>query len=515
MKLALRADAYPELGSGHLMRCLALAQGAGELGRKVVFITHCESGALLDRVRKEGFKLYEFGRPGGLEETVAILRGEKPDWAVLDGYHMGSYQKAIKDLGCRLLVIDDYAHLEHYTADIILNQNYGAEKFRYSAEPYTRFLLGTEYVLLRREFLRYTDFKRTIPDMAKKLLITMGGGDPENNTLKVLRAVNLIDAVLDVKIIIGVSNPHLESISKEADSGRHNTEMLTAVEDMARLMAWADAAVSAGGTTLWELAFMGLPSVLFIVADNQENAVNALSMEGFPSAGWIKNTGVNDLKGILKQLLYDNNLRAALAEKGREIVDGRGAERVSKEMDVSQSDEGLRKDFDFDEVRFINFINLTDKEKELVRGWRNSDEIRKWMFTDHIISKEEHLRFIENLKKDGMNFYWMARVNDSPAWVVYLQNVDTGNKSSYFGIYSVRKGDGKTMLHHLLHLCFEILQMLTLKCELIEGNEKAYRLYERFGFKPESSVHFIDKGGAFRKVIAMSLDKEEWKKEVL
>lgn len=321
------------MGTGHLLRCLALAQGLKDGGNEVIFLTHCEPGKLIERVKGEGFKVYPLRESGDTEETGEILRDENPGWLVLDGYQFDAgYQKAVKEAGYRLLVIDDYAHLPQYHADIVLNQNFGAERYNYRAEPYTKLLLGTKYVLLRREFLKYKNFKRIIPKVAKKVLVTLGGADPGNNTLDVLRAANGIDATLDVKVVIGAGNPHYTSIKDEAEGSRHDIEILRDVGDMAPLMAWADVAVSAGGTTVWEVAFMGLPALLCIVAENQEGAVNAMADEGYVTAGWINESSAAELGNLLEQLLYGKELREAIKEKGRQIVDGNGAKRVIEEM---------------------------------------------------------------------------------------------------------------------------------------------------------------------------------------
>ncbi len=475
-----------------------------------MFITCCESERSIEKIKKEGFRVYAVQKSSDIEDTSDILEKEKPDWVVLDGYHFGpEYQRAIKASGYKLLVIDDYAHLEHYYADIILNQNYGSEKFSYNAGQHTRFLLGSQYVLLRREFLHYSNYERQIPDVAKKVLITMGGGDSENNTLKVIRSVNLIDTPLDVRVIIGASNPHYALIKQKAEGCRHNIEILLDVKDMASLMAWADVAVSSGGTTTWELAFMGLPSMLCIVADNQEYAVNALGKDRvFYSIGWIKDQTDKEIADALSSLVRNKSLRYKMHEKMIEVVDGNGVERVIDIMKKRANNLGnlsntLRRNIDFGKIKFVNFINLSDDEKELICNWRNSDEIRKWMFTGHIISKEDHLNFIENLRKDDANFYWLVKVDNTSVGVTYFQKVDVNNKSSYFGIYSVKKGCGKLMLHHLMRLWFDILQMLTLKCELIEGNERAFRLYKDVGFNEDAS-RFIQKEGSMVKVISMT-----------
>lgn len=334
MKFLIRTDAYEDIGTGHLMRCLALAQGTKNHRSEVVFVTYCESKQLINRLQKEGFGINLLKEPGNLEESISIFKREQPHWVVLDGYHFdAAYQKAIKDAGYKLCVVDDYAHLDHYYADIILNQDYGAERFSYETEPYTRLLMGTRYVFLRREFLEYANFKREIVGAAKRVLITMGGVDLDNNTLKVLDAVKRIEFPLDVRVILGAGNLHCESIKQKKVTCRHNIEILTAVEKMAPLMAWADVAVSAGGTTVWELAFMGLPALLCIVAENQRQCVEALDQDGFfKSVKWVNANPIKDISNTLAEIILEQNLREEMSRKLRKLVDGRGADRVIKEI---------------------------------------------------------------------------------------------------------------------------------------------------------------------------------------
>jgi UDP-2,4-diacetamido-2,4,6-trideoxy-beta-L-altropyranose hydrolase len=330
MKVAIRADAYAEIGTGHVMRCIALGQGVMERGGEVVFIAHCSSEGLVSRLRSEGFGLHLVSAPGSVTESLGLLEKERPDWVVLDGYHFDAgYQKAMKDAGYKLMVIDDYVCLEHYYADILLNQNYGSERLHYNAVPDAKILLGTKYVMLRKEFLKFRDFERKSPDFAKNMLITMGGADPDNNTLKILKAVNLIESPLNVKVVVGAANPHYEVLGQEVEGSSHSFEILRGVEDMAPLMAWADAAISAGGSTVWELAFMRLPALLCIVADNQVNAVRCLLRDGvFMSFGSLPDLSEMEMAEMVQQLLKDELKRSSMSDKGQEIVDGKGIVRI-------------------------------------------------------------------------------------------------------------------------------------------------------------------------------------------
>jgi len=201
---------------------------------------------------------------------------------VLDGYHFdGVYQRQVKEAGNRLLVIDDMAHLKHYYADIVLNQNLHAEQLRYACELDTCLLLGTRYVLLRREFLAWKERQREIPEVARRVLVTLGGGDPENNTLKVIQALREVGIPgLEATVVIGASNPHASVLEQAAKQSCIPIRMVRDTKNMPEIMAWADVAVSGGGSTAWELLFMGVPSLLLVVAENQRCIAEYVGNQG-------------------------------------------------------------------------------------------------------------------------------------------------------------------------------------------------------------------------------------------
>ncbi len=180
------------------------------------------------------------------------------------------YQKIIKESGFSLLFIDDYGHADHYYADIVLNQNiYADMSFYQYYEPYTRFLLGTKYALIRKEFLKWSGWHRDIPEVARKILVTFGGSDPDNVTHKVIEAVRTVDLDgLEVKVVVGGANPHFDLIY-ETVKDLSNFTLIKNTENMSELVAWADIAISAGGSTCWELFFMGIPSIIIPIAENQ------------------------------------------------------------------------------------------------------------------------------------------------------------------------------------------------------------------------------------------------------
>lgn len=333
--LVIRVDASTQMGTGHLIRCLALAQAWKDAGDEVTFITACQSEGLLQRLREEEFDIHllscPYPDPSDWVYTKDVLASHPNSWVVLDGYHFDEvYQRWVKETGHRLLVIDDMAHLKHYYVDIVLNQNLHAEQLHYSCEPYTRLLLGSRYVLLRREFLAWRDWKREIPEVARRVLVTLGGGDPENHTLKVIQALQKVDIPgLEAIVVIGASNPHAEVLEAAIGQSRIPIRLIHDARNMPELMTWADMAVSSAGTTTWELLFLGTPTLFLVLADNQSNIAEQIeSQEVGKSLGQAENITVQSLVESIASLAKGFNLRVRVSENARQIVDGQGGHRV-------------------------------------------------------------------------------------------------------------------------------------------------------------------------------------------
>jgi len=348
-QLYIRADATPKIGIGHIMRCIAFGQAWKDRGGQVTFLSYCEGDDLHRRIIDEDFDFIPIEKPypdpDELSSTLKVLSAMSRElsatspWLVIDGYHFTpDYQKAIKENGCKLLVIDDMAHLDHYYAYILLNQNINAQDYKYSCDENTTQLLGCKYTLLRREFLKYKDWKRDIPEKARKILVTMGGGDPDNVTLKVIKALNsLNDSGIEVKIIAGPANPNINSLEKELHNSPHAFRLLSSASNMPELMAWADIAISAGGSTCWEMAFMGLPSLIITLADNQAGIAEGLAKAGAGiDLGWHEDISIKQCTQALKEILQDKNKRSRLSEQEQKIVNGKSRQKVISAMLAGQ-----------------------------------------------------------------------------------------------------------------------------------------------------------------------------------
>jgi UDP-2,4-diacetamido-2,4,6-trideoxy-beta-L-altropyranose hydrolase len=344
------------------MRCIALAQAWKTRGGEVTFITNCEINRLRQRIANEGFDIIALDThhpdPKDLNTTLHALksterkskRDEKAagfcgpstippsqakSWVVLDGYHFDSdYQQQIGAAGYPLLVIDDMAHLDHYYADVVLNQNAHADKSSYFSEPNTKLLMGTDYILLRSEFLKWRKWQRDIPKAGRKILVTLGGSDPDNITLRLIQALEMISIKgMEAVVVVGASNPRHDEIAEAAARATASIRVRENPENMAELMAWADVAVSAGGTTSWELAFMGVPSCVLILAENQRRIAETLQKDGIAvSLGEFSACSPEMISGALFEIVNQHAVRGEMSRRGRELVDGSGGDRVATEL---------------------------------------------------------------------------------------------------------------------------------------------------------------------------------------
>ncbi|MFN3711888.1 MAG: UDP-4-amino-4,6-dideoxy-N-acetyl-beta-L-altrosamine N-acetyltransferase [Alishewanella aestuarii] len=177
--------------------------------------------------------------------------------------------------------------------------------------------------------------------------------------------------------------------------------------------------------------------------------------------------------------------------------------------------EALKENIEIGQVLLKNFINLDQEEREMVRRWRNHPEVRRWMYSDHEISQEEHARFIENLKRDEKNFYYLVYKGDIPIGVISLTRIDFKNRNAYWGVYSNPEekifGAGVVLEKAVLKLAFEMLKLHTLKLEVIEDNERAKSFYKNMGFLEEGRLkEFVFKDGRWKDVIVMGMTEERY-----
>jgi UDP-2,4-diacetamido-2,4,6-trideoxy-beta-L-altropyranose hydrolase len=346
--LLIRADANSEIGTGHVMRCLALAQAWRDTGGGVIFALASGGKELEARVRSEGAAVATVsGNPGGREDavqTVELCKKHGADWLVLDGFHFSqAYREGVRNDRCRLLLLDDHGKCARYNCDIVLNTNpYASNDMYPQRAEQICFLLGPRYALLRREFLQFERGGSDIPGIARRVLVTFGGADPHNVTLQVLEALHEIhDVRLDVTVIVGANNPHRAVLEACVDRPPHAAKVLANVNNMPEVIAQAELAVSAGGGTCYELAFMAVPMLLITMARNHERTVEAWGeAKAALAAGWFEELDRDPFAASLRELICDRSLRKELIGNATRMVDGKGAQRVVEAMYAMRRQDG-------------------------------------------------------------------------------------------------------------------------------------------------------------------------------
>jgi UDP-2,4-diacetamido-2,4,6-trideoxy-beta-L-altropyranose hydrolase len=342
MQISFRADASPIIGSGHLMRCLALADELQLNGSTCTFHTLNCPPALKTLLSSHGHAVISID-PRACDEAsdaIAVSRAcaeLAPDWMVVDHYRLGTkWETAVRQHANAILAIDDLADRNH-NCDLLLDQNIGRtpEDYRTRIPSNCRVLTGTKFALLRRDFASTRRQKKinVIPASPAHLLVTMGGMDNENITEHVLEALknSQLPQTTKVSIVMGKDAIWRDKILVMAEKLPWPTKVLHGVTNMAALMATCDLAVTAAGTTVWELCCLGIPMVAVITAENQHRSAAALASSG---AALL----IDDAKSIHNSLpLEINSLlsfsrRSALSDCAANLVDGTGCERAVAEM---------------------------------------------------------------------------------------------------------------------------------------------------------------------------------------
>jgi len=341
MNIIFRTDASVNIGTGHVMRCLTFADELRQKSPDINFICREEPANLISYIENRGYKVHQL--PGDIDiETDRRLTKEillncetKPDWLIIDQYNIEiSWESPLRKYARNLIVIDDLANREH-DCDLLLDQNYSKNEDRYKGlvpENCIQ-LLGPEYAILRPQFQKARENLRKRDGGVNRILVFMGGADPQNVTSKVLRAIHMHErSDIAVDVVVGNLSPYHDEI-KILTSNMPNTICHHNVENMAELMASADLCIGAGGTTTWERCCEGLPTITLILAENQKDISESLAKEGASiNLGWYHNVTENNIKEKIESLIDGPQEMATMSDKSRRLVDGEGVNRVCDAM---------------------------------------------------------------------------------------------------------------------------------------------------------------------------------------
>lgn len=327
--MAFRVDASLTIGIGHLMRCLALSEELKRRGNCCHIISKIDNSVFHNKIKNLNLKQLKTNITVSEEIETLIKYSKKNniDWIITDHYKIDTpYNRIVKQNGFNLLSIDDNSQI-HYYSDIVLNQNFGSEKLEFSSEKYTKFLLGHRYVLIRDELLN--NFTKKRYSNVKKILISLGGSDFDNYTLKILKSLTTIDENIEFMVVIAPLNPYSNEIKKYIKNMNRNVILILDPKEMSKIYLESDLAISSGGSSCYELAYYGIPNLIISVAENQLNVANEIEKLNMGIYIGRKNEfKTRKLLNGINELIDNLNLRKSMSHNGKKIIDGRGKERV-------------------------------------------------------------------------------------------------------------------------------------------------------------------------------------------
>ena len=331
-----RVDASIEIGSGHLMRCKTIAEYFYIKGWRCFFISKTETLNFLNEDFHNKFNFHEIHENLSEIKEIKNLCRYKPDFILIDNYNWDyNYERQLQTYAKKIVVIDDLANRKH-SCDILIDQTYKRRKNDYYklVNNKTKILNGTEYAILRKEFINHRHIaEKRIIGKVKSILISIGSIDNENLILKILEALNSIECKAKIYIAINKLTPNLNQIKEYSRNSKLNILLKLNCSEMASLMIKSDLAIGAAGTSVWERCCMGLPTVQFVRAENQKQIADNLQEDNIViNLGNSKNTSINRIKEKLNFIINDQKIRKRLHLKSLKVCDGLGSRRFYNEL---------------------------------------------------------------------------------------------------------------------------------------------------------------------------------------
>lgn len=370
MKVAFRADASLQIGTGHVMRCLTLADALASKGADCHFICRAHEANLIEFIRGKDYVAHALPvapwagagstaagpdasgpnlahrhwlgatQAQDAEACAPILAAQRPDWLIVDHYALDArWERALAPNYRKLMVIDDLADRPH-ACDLLLDQTFGRAALDYLplVPADCHLLCGSQYALLRPEFaaLRPYSLQRRAQPALRELLITMGGVDKGNATGQALEALRTCPLPADCRItvVMGATTPWLDDVRNQAQHMPWPTRVLIGVSDMARLMADSDLAIGAAGATSWERCCLGVPTIMLVLAENQSKVAQGLERAGAARLIASALHATTPFRELLVPLIDDPSQLPHMSKCAADIVDGAGVDLVMRQMEA-------------------------------------------------------------------------------------------------------------------------------------------------------------------------------------
>lgn len=497
MRIVIRADASVWIGSGHIMRCLVLAEKLCQLGHDVHFACLSLEGNLFSVIKQRGFSIVELSQieqpltprhkadyAGWLHRSQKqdasdfIVKVKSADVVITDHYGIDHVWQNIvrRVLKCKIVTLDDLQRC--HDADLIIDQTLGCQSVDYVSG--CRVLAGTQYALISDRFsqLRQSAFSRQKSVSLPNVLVSMGGIDAPNATTQVLKAlIGRFDANFTVLLSSRSPNYHyVQSIAEQYPNITH----IDFTNEMAKLMLQHDISIGAPGSTSWERASLGLPNIIIPLADNQKEICFQLTKVGASLTV--------SLQGISKSLLpalnkvYEHWERYHQANL--DVCDGLGAERVISEINALLTNDQTNREFRFQLVR------AKADDIAIVYEWQRHPSTRRFALNREIPSWEEHSCWMADKLRSYKDYFYIVREVSTGMRVggVRLDKIDDGYLISIF-IDPYRYGQG--IATEALKLIDELHGDSLITAAVLRNNVASQQLFLNAKYKRVSEEAFI------------------------
>lgn len=498
MKVTFRVDASTSIGTGHVMRCLALAEALRQRGIQIRFVCREHTGNLVALLHQNAMPVMTLpaqaindvtsaedyaawlgvAQAEDAEQTIEALNGEKPDWLVVDHYGLDiEWEQRLRQHVGKLMVIDDLAN-RHHDCDVLLDQNYsdrGEKRYGDLVPENCRLLLGPRYALLRSEYAAYRKTLRIRDGQLKRVLVFFGGTDPQDMTGLALEALCQAGLRhLEVDVVVGTYNSRRETLEKQARERPHTT-IYGSRPHLADLMAQADLAIGAGGATTWERMCLGLPAVVISIAENQRPACHALAKAQLVHyAGHSADMKIEYLTQLLQQLSLDAEGLAELSVQNQLQVDGLGALRVAEVLCPSASND-------------LRLRPACEEDIVLYYNWANDPEVRNNSINTHPIPWGTHQAWFINKLHDVNSRLFVLEAAGLPVGQIRFDK-DADEARIHYSLDMIARGRGWGS--RLVTLGADLMQQsepIRLRAVVKSENRASCAIFMRLGFAEDAA----------------------------
>ncbi|APQ11190.1 UDP-2,4-diacetamido-2,4,6-trideoxy-beta-L-altropyranose hydrolase [Pseudomonas oryzihabitans] len=483
MRVLIRADASLRIGSGHIVRCLTLADALAAVGCQIHFACRTEPGHAVAQIAARGYPVHRLSAPDRrddpesslpwAEDMVSLdqaLPGDLDfDWCVVDHYGLGTeWERAIRSRARRVLAIDDLPQRVH-AVDLLLDQNMtAAVRAESMLSEVGQALFGPRFALLRPAFQTATASTRSV---VERVLVNFGGVDASGETFKVLEALEAFPT-LHVDIIAGSANPAFDRLQQRTASHPHWCLQRHA-DDFAVLMAAADLCIGAGGASTWERAALGRATLCVALAPNQRGNALALAEHGAHLyLGDAETLSAADYRAAMHTLMVSGGLRSSLSVRSRELVDGRGTARVLTAM--------LGQD--------LRLRPATWNDAQLLYDGRNAEMVRRASLNMDPLCWEDHLGWLSRTLADTeRQLLLIASALGGPVGVIRFQRLSerVAEVSLYLLVDRLGAGWGLPLLQAgETYLAGHWPTVEEVEAQVRDDNPASQQLFQRAGYQP-------------------------------